>query len=95
MCIFSDLLVYSYVDISTHAPRTGSDSRGTFTRDFFNKFQPTLPARGATVKRSVIVSLQAISTHAPRTGSDFARTYTRECPLISTHAPRTGSDIRY
>ena len=34
------------------------------------KFQPTLPARGATGKSVDLVTLDAISTHAPRTGSD-------------------------
>ena len=33
-------------------------------------FQPTLPARGATVLRAVHRARLAISTHAPRTGSD-------------------------
>ena len=33
-------------------------------------FQPTLPARGATLRRTVTPPEQLISTHAPRTGSD-------------------------
>ena len=33
-------------------------------------FQPTLPARGATVSQQIISLLHGISTHAPRTGSD-------------------------
>ena len=35
-------------DISTHAPRTGSDSDVQTYTSFASRFQPTLPARGAT-----------------------------------------------
>ena len=35
-------------DISTHAPRTGSDDAWSAKRDWRTRFQPTLPARGAT-----------------------------------------------
>ena len=34
------------------------------------QFQPTLPARGATVRGWCVKVLAMISTHAPRTGSD-------------------------
>ena len=56
--------------ISTHAPRTGSD---TLARDEVIDcfaFQPTLPARGATDERGGGMAKRGISTHAPRTGSD-------------------------
>ena len=33
-------------------------------------FQPTLPARGATLSRRALSIARLISTHAPRTGSD-------------------------
>ena len=36
--------------ISTHAPRTGSDRAGWDYNDLLTKFQPTLPARGATAQ---------------------------------------------
>ena len=35
--------------ISTHAPRTGSDEYRAITIKLIHQFQPTLPARGATV----------------------------------------------
>ena len=57
-------------DISTHAPRTGSDglpSRSGWRKE---RFQPTLPARGATNPERGIRRSRIISTHAPRTGSD-------------------------
>ena len=37
------------------------------------KFQPTLPARGATFQPIRFLPLIVISTHAPRTGSDSAQ----------------------
>ena len=37
------------------------------------EFQPTLPARGATVPDDGGKSSRTISTHAPRTGSDPAK----------------------
>ena len=52
----------------------GERPRGTFTADFFVEFQPTLPARGATLRQSITVTIAVISTHAPRTGSDSGRT---------------------
>ena len=82
-------------EISTHAPRTGSDPtdmgvrrltryfnprsphgerrRSTLTSSRWKRFQPTLPARGATRKTLPNVKKKGISTHAPRTGSDAVR----------------------
>ena len=57
--------------ISTHAPRTGSDKlRGNVTTNL-KQFQPTLPARGATIVDLARTPWEGISTHAPRTGSDL------------------------
>ena len=89
--------------ISTHAPRTGSDSNeivSAFDVGHFNprsphgerrphklgggaattRFQPTLPARGATDRQGGGDSTPRISTHAPRTGSD----------ATSSHQPPEG-----
>ena len=60
----------SYVDISTHAPRTGSDVVILELSSSTTPFQPTLPARGATRRSRPTESSSIISTHAPRTGSD-------------------------
>ena len=60
--------------ISTHAPRTGSDTIVTPAAAAQYQFQPTLPARGATWMRvRYNKSTVSISTHAPRTGSDTKR----------------------
>ena len=56
--------------ISTHAPRTGSDSAFAESANVSVIFQPTLPARGATLISSGVRFSRRISTHAPRTGSD-------------------------
>ena len=80
-------------DISTHAPRTGSDSAASVSTFASNVFQPTLPARGATLSTKCSRPDSLISTHAPRTGSDTNDFVTFLCVYnISTHAPRTGSD---
>ena len=55
-------------------------------------FQPTLPARGATLKQSLWGFNMKISINAPRTGSDQLWDLTGANRIISTHAPRTGSD---
>ena len=56
-------------------------------------FQPTLPARGATLRNNLAYTSNSISTHAPRTGSDWHRRgRATDSHHISTHAPRTGSD---
>ena len=55
--------------ISTHAPRTGSDA-AAYAHDGRGAFQPTLPARGATLLGGEDLRAVNISTHAPRTGSD-------------------------
>ena len=79
--------------ISTHAPRTGSDRGSEQSLVYAIKFQPTLPARGATRSSSIVIPSFPISTHAPRTGSDHAPCDALDAAPISTHAPRTGSDL--
>ena len=59
-----------YYAISTHAPRTGSDGYIMPRHRYGVKFQPTLPARGATYFARRKEGQNCISTHAPRTGSD-------------------------
>ena len=78
--------------ISTHAPRTGSDALRRTAHRRSSRFQPTLPARGATPAHQEPHGAAVISTHAPRTGSDEPRGRGQSVHKISTHAPRTGSD---
>ena len=58
--------------ISTHAPRAGSDPTAVIITETDDKFQPTLPVRGATERDFIIRQGEKISTHAPRAGSDWA-----------------------
>ena len=60
--------------ISTHAPRTGSDAKAAGDAIRAVTFQPTLPARGATLFIRRLTADVSISTHAPRTGSDVIAT---------------------
>ena len=48
------------VSISTHAPRTGSDTGKSYYWMCYEGFQPTLPARGATC---VLLFAEEIRTH--------------------------------
>ena len=89
----NQLVADNGTEISTHAPRTGSDTISDAPRGGGSIFQPTLPARGATRAAAVRAWNNDISTHAPRTGSDTRRRGADGVlGDISTHAPRTGSD---
>ena len=79
-------------DFNPRSPHGERLMRSLISADL-RKFQPTLPARGATVRVALFAPLVRISTHAPRTGSDHPRDATHlHQHHISTHAPRTGSD---
>ena len=57
-------------EISTRAPREGSDFRGLCQIVYSALFLPALPARGATTVDYRGRAKRAISTRAPREGSD-------------------------
>ena len=58
------------------------------------KFQSTLPVRGATPGTYTFSNISQISIHAPREGSDVSTMGTNGYTLIiSIHAPREGSDL--
>ena len=61
------------VEISIHAPRTGSDLPLSADECQLDLFQSTLPARGATTRIRARRKSPRISIHAPRTGSDRAK----------------------
>ena len=69
----------SEIEISIHAPRTGSDKIIWMDVRSGKVFQSTLPARGATSKCRNFAVMSCISIHAPRTGSDTKR---RSCLRI-------------
>ena len=81
------------MNISIHAPREGSDSRGPSLTSPLEVFLSTLPARGATISNAVDRAHRNISIHAPREGSDVHVLVTDAGGEgISIHAPREGSD---
>ena len=80
------------VDISTHAPRTGSDHCWAPAFRPSYHFNPRSPHGERLHDRTLSAVAIAISTHAPRTGSDTPAIIAPPAEDISTHAPRTGSD---
>ena len=82
--------------ISTHAPRTGSDERQPDCHAGCVRFQPTLPARGATRRCIPSASTRRrFQPTLPARGATRKTRYATYTPPISTHAPRTGSDQLY
>ena len=76
-------------------PRSPRGERRRLTGCIWNRwrFQPTLPAWGATVVATLDEMGITVSTHAPRVGSDFATLQEGIIAMsVSTHAPRVGSD---
>ena len=86
-------LLFPFFDISTHAPRTGSDDSDVWISCATCQFQPTLPARGATIRHPRLSRhtrhFNPRSPHGERQDACFACAHSIR---ISTHAPRTGSD---
>ena len=78
--------------ISTHAPRTGSDFNCSADSTSPSRFQPTLPARGATRGKHRHNYIRHFNLRSPHGERPRGR-YNAQKPLaISTHAPHTGSD---
>ena len=87
-----DTIFTVMMDISTHAPRTGSDYSSGKGLDFFGLFQPTLPARGATQRGPSPRYMEVFQPTLPARGATPRQSCESVGPHISTHAPRTGSD---
>ena len=85
--------IYQLIDFNPRSPHGERQYVVSIQRPSL-RFQPTLPARGATKLVQRWCKECDISTHAPRTGSDTHLTLKgHEYFAISTHAPRTGSDL--
>ena len=78
--------------ISIHAPRTGSDNTAFYSKWSCDKFQSTLPARGATRNNFAAPSLGIFQSTLPARGATAPLEIPYNCIIISIHAPRTGSD---
>ena len=57
------------------------------------RFQPTLPARGATISTCFCRVSAKFQPTLPARGATKPETYLYNLVKISTHAPRTGSDV--
>ena len=76
----SDRRIWHLRQISTHAPRTGSDGDDYGLETAPSNFNPRSP-HGERQRIGVSeVAVKDISTHAPRTGSDAAPPCARGCP---------------
>ena len=78
--------------VSTHAPRTGSDTFASSPPIGYRSFNPRSPHGERRFPSTSCTRHQNVSTHAPRTGSDGCIVSTYGLIRVSTHAPRTGSD---
>ena len=79
--------------ISIHAPRAGSDIRRADSRQDRNKFQSTLPVRGATPLHGEFEWDDAFQSTLPvRGATSLGDILCRGRACISIHAPRAGSD---
>ena len=82
--------------ISTHAPRTGSDrGEGKLTGTQLERFQPTLPARGATTSAPALSVSSAFQPTLPARGAT-RRTATHKCrrERFQPTLPARGATVR-
>ena len=84
--------IRTFVEISIHAPRTGSDSTVIVSSIGWGKISIHAPRTGSDGGFGQGDAIEAISIHAPRTGSDWDDINKAYSVYISIHAPRTGSD---
>ena len=80
------------VGISIHAPREGSDIDLILVVCTYDRFQSTLPARGATRDRQWTTAWMPFQSTLPARGATAATKYLADLGGISIHAPREGSD---
>ena len=82
------------MNISIHAPRTGSDRQITFFSDFLQNFNPRSPHGERLYIWRYGRSLSAFQSTLPARGATWCACDWNGCFCISIHAPRTGSDER-
>ena len=80
------------IEISIHAPRTGSDCPPHTPQAVVLSISIHAPRTGSDDDPFDMVEQIEISIHAPRTGSDMVISAISGTIAISIHAPRTGSD---
>ena len=80
-------------DISIHAPRAGSDRLCSRSSTITEKFQSTLPVRGATVRIQWRIVRNLFQSTLPVRGATISSGRSMSRVWISIHAPRAGSDV--
>ena len=88
-------IMFLHFDISTHAPRTGSDIGGTAFRT--NSIISThAPRTGSDIINNCTFETIKISTHAPRTGSDHrpVRTVLEDLTHFNPRSPHGERPVR-
>ena len=79
-------------DFNPRSPH-GERRVSAFVSSTILRFQPTLPARGATLPSSTCCFFCKFQSTLPARGATRLRCALSLRPIISIHAPRTGSDI--
>ena len=79
-------------DISTHAPRTGSDTRWHGQSSGSTHFNPRSPHGERRTLRNLVNIVNSFQPTLPARGATAAASSACHSDKISTHAPRTGSD---
>ena len=87
-----DKRVEAGFDFNPHSPR-GERPPQCWDIILLQRFQSTLPARGATSQAGSGELPEGISIHTPREGSDPDEKTDRNLKYISIHTPREGSDF--
>ena len=80
--------------ISTHAPRTGSDARRRPREIAVDKFQPTLPARGATITTAVRATPAIFQPTLPARGATGASGFPKRHSVFQPTLPARGATGR-
>ena len=88
-------LLKSFAPSSNFNPRSPhGERRGLSGRmQEAEKFQSTLPARGATLTSICLKSPASFQSTLPARGATWGVWVTAYARMISIHAPRTGSDL--
>ena len=84
--------VHAGSDFNPRSPH-GERLRWTVKNTRLERFQSTLPARGATISGQTIFVASRFQSTLPARGATRLLFHRVDCAGISIHAPRTGSDL--
>ena len=82
------------IPISTHSPHPGRDTPFVDLNPYLNRFQPTLPIRGETLKWLLeLLAKLLFQPTLPIRGETRLLAFAFAALLISTHSPHPGRDL--